>query len=103
MKLAGSNNMEDWEHLFLYSMSDVGHFCWGSNLLQSVFEITKCASLSYQKYSSLSIFGQLSTFHIWCFSLRLDSDLIVGYKLTNKSLLQAHLTLDNPNKYWYLK
>ena len=54
MKLPGSNNMEDWEHLFLYSMSDIGHFCWGSNLLQSVFEITKCASLSYKKYSSYS-------------------------------------------------
>ena len=52
MKLAGSNNMEDWEHLFLYSMSDIGHFCWGSNLLQSVFAITKCASLSFKKYSS---------------------------------------------------
>ena len=44
--------MEDREHLYLYSMSDIDHFFGGSNLLQSVFEITKCASLSYQKYSS---------------------------------------------------
>ena len=46
--------MEAWEHLYLYSMSDIGHFLGGSNLLQSVLKITKCASLSYKKYSSYS-------------------------------------------------
>ena len=30
----------------------------------------------------------------------LESDLFVGYRLTYESLLQVHLTLDNPSKYW---